>query len=223
MNEHEEGKSSAPDSAEAQIPLTDAEKRFLLLLARRTLREHLSHRRRPEVDPADLTPGLLRQARCFVTLRAGEELRGCMGHRAAQDPLYLAVMESAISAATRDFRFLPVSPEELAYLTIHISVLTPFRSPRYDSLEDLLRLLIPGRHGVVLQHRWYSALYLPQVWERFEGLERPKEEFLASLSRKAGDETGMLWTDPDTEFEVFESVNFGEEEFGLPAGHISRE
>jgi AmmeMemoRadiSam system protein A len=203
------------DDAEPDISLTVEEKWFLLRLARRTLQDFLTQCADAGVDAAELTPGLLLQASCFVTLREGERLRGCIGNIYAREPLYRAVMESSIGAATRDYRFPPVSAGELPRLTIHISILTPFRPLQHESLDALLDQLVPGRHGVLMRNGWQSALYLPQVWERFEDTENLKEEFLASLSLKAGDETGTLWMRPGTTFEVFEAISFGEDDLDL--------
>lgn len=200
----------APD-ARSGIPLLEAgERRFLLRLARRTLEQFLRSGRIPEVPQEDLTPALLAPARCFVTLRENGELRGCVGSMVASEPLYIAVMQSAIAAATRDTRFYPVSAGELPGITIEISVLSPSRRLHFESLSELKSLLMPGIHGVVLRNGPLSAVYLPEVWDVFADEADPKEAFLTSLSRKAGDPTGLLWRRPDTVVEVFEAVSFAE-------------
>ena len=197
-----------PGSAIA--PLTPEERRFLLRLARRTLDRYLRVGGLPDVRPEELTPGLMVPARCFVTLRENGELRGCVGSMVASEPLYVAVMQSAIAAATRDTRFYPVDPGELSSITIEISVLSPSRTLSFSSIEELKALLVPGVHGVVLRNGPLSAVYLPEVWEVFGHEKDPKEAFLTSLSHKAGDPTGHLWRRPDTIVEVFEAVSFSE-------------
>ena len=58
----------------------------------------------------------------------------------------------------------------------------------FKSPEDLLAKLRPGVDGVVLSVGPDQATYLPQVWKEIPS----KEEFLGSLSRKAGlDEIGL--------------------------------
>src|SRR5215831_8796346 len=61
----------------------------------------------------------------FVTLRIGDDLRGCIGHLEAHMPLWESVRDMAAAAAERDSRFTPVRPEELPRLRYEISVLSP--------------------------------------------------------------------------------------------------
>ena len=198
------------DQAAGAGYLTRQDQSYLLALARFTLQTYLSRERLPEVDPAELTPGTAARACCFVTLHKGEQLRGCIGTIVPTTPLYLAVIENAISAATRDGRFVPVSFRELPGLTIEISVLTPARPVHFSGQDHLLSLLVPKKHGVILSNGPYHGLYLPQMWNYFDKNQRQKEAFLTSLSQKAGDFGGTLWMHPDTHFEVFEAVCFKE-------------
>src|SRR5687767_5908042 len=94
----------------------------------------------PEPQPPE-NPALQRPGAAFVTVRVGGELRGCIGHVVAEQPLWISVLEMAAAAATRDERFSPVSPPELPGVAIEISVLSPRRR-----LEGPDRLVI-GRDG----------------------------------------------------------------------------
>lgn len=162
----------------------------LLRLARNTIAHYLST---GELLPFEPDNNWFREpAAVFVTLRAREErdetvtggelwsagdLRGCIGQIEAESPLFLAVQEAAVKAATSDPRFYPVSPDELGNLTIEISVLSPLRPVR--SLEAIAI----GRDGLLIMGNRRRGLLLPEVavdygWGR--------EAFVRALCRKAG-------------------------------------
>jgi AmmeMemoRadiSam system protein A len=120
---------------------------------------------------------LLEPRGTFVTLYLRGELRGCIGVPVALSPLYEAVQNCSISAATADPRFTPVTLAELAEVRIEISVLSPLELVK--SVEDIEI----GVHGVLLNHEGRRGLLLPQVatehgWDR--------EQFLQQVCRKAG-------------------------------------
>ena len=158
----------------------------LLRLARAALCEELmgddgisdSVEHRTWLDP----PWLDEPGATFVTLRAGSELRGCIGTLEATRPLVEDVRANAVASATRDPRFAPVTAQELPALTIEVSLLgTP--SPLHVASEDeALRALRPGIDGVVLRYGARRATFLPQVWDQ---LPSPRD-FLLQLKRKAG-------------------------------------
>ena len=71
--------------------------------------------------PKDL---LTRQGGVFVSLKKFGELRGCIGTIApVQENLAQEIISNAISAGTRDPRFLPVEEKELPYLEYSVDVL----------------------------------------------------------------------------------------------------
>jgi MEMO1 family protein len=105
---------------------------------------------RPDAPPAPV----------FVTLRTSEgKLRGCIGSLvAAERDVVAETARSAVLAATRDPRFLPVSAEELTTLSIEVSVLLP------DENVSSERDLDPARFGVVVQDgQGRHGLLLPDV------------------------------------------------------------
>lgn len=163
-------------TSDAVPVLTLNEKAKLLRIARETLEMYLADRDLPTYQVTE--PGLLQRAAAFVTLhRLDGELRGCIGRLETSDPLYRVVQECAISAATRDFRFRPVTLQELPLLTIEISVLSPFR--RVTDPEQIE----VGKHGLLIHRGFHTGLLLPQVatergWNR--------DEFLRAVCMKAG-------------------------------------
>lgn len=80
------------------------------------------------IEPPDAPQGVLAgRAGTFVTLRTtGGDLRGCIGTiEPVGETIAEEIIRNAISAATRDPRFPPVSPGELASLTYGVDVLSP--------------------------------------------------------------------------------------------------
>jgi len=124
--------------------------------------------------------GLLAQrAGVFVTLRtvtAG--LRGCIG---TIEPSQLSVAEeiiqNAVSAATRDPRFRPVTVQELPNLLYGVDVLNPPEPARGP--EDL----DPSVYGVIVEtlDQGRRGLLLPRI----EGVETVYQQW-AAVHQKAG-------------------------------------
>jgi AmmeMemoRadiSam system protein A len=186
-----------------------AERRFLLELARASVRAAAAGRPVPEGGREGITAKLAEPKGCFVTLTAGGELRGCIGHILPQEPLWRAVIDNARSAAVRDTRFERVAPEEVDALEIEISVLTVPELLAFSSPGELLGRIEPNRDGVVLQIGSRRATFLPQVWEQFGG----KEEFLDHLAMKAGCAAGA-WREPGAQVSVYRVESFSEGAFG---------
>lgn len=149
--------------------LTDDEKAELLRIARATLREFLHTGRIPPGKPH--RESLVAEAAVFVTLHRGEALRGCIGTQQELDPLYKAIQKMAVAAAKNDPRFDAVEEDELADLTIEISVLGQRRTISGPDGIDI------GTHGLSVQLDGQRGLLLPQVatengWDAGTFLER---------------------------------------------------
>lgn len=133
--------------------------------------------------PADPRGILATRAGAFVTLRKSSgELRGCIGTiGAAQTNVAREIVQNAISAATRDPRFSPVSTGELPDLIYSVDVLSPPEPARGP--EDL----DPAVYGVIVETLDGSrrGLLLPRI----SGLESAREQWLAVHS-KAGVKVG---------------------------------
>jgi hypothetical protein len=194
--------------------LADADRHYLLDLARRSVRESVATGRLPEVAPDGLAARFTESKGCFVTLTERGELRGCIGYIFAQGPLYQAVMENARNAALHDPRFPPVLPREIDRLEIEISVLTAPQPLIFASPEDLLQKLKPHQDGVVLRMGGRSATYLPQVWDQLPD----KVDFLNHLAEKAGCASDA-WRGPDTSVFIYHVEAFKESEFAATASH----
>lgn len=155
------------------------ERKFLLKLARDAIKNKLSGKR----FLADNVSKKLKEKRAvFVTLTINGELRGCIGSLEAREGLYKDVINNAVNAAFSDSRFFQLTKEEFSQIKIEISVLTPMKRFNYKTDDELVKFLEKEKPGVYIKKGFYSATYLPQVWEHFSSAS----DFLDSLCEKAG-------------------------------------
>ena len=206
--------ATGPTAAPAAAQFTAADRRYLLDLARKTVRESVATGRLPEVSPDGLAARFTGSKGCFVTLTERGELRGCIGYIMAQGPLYRAVIENARNAALNDPRFPAVSPSEVDQLEIEISVLTTPKPLLFASPEDLLQKLKPHQDGVVLQIGGRGATYLPQVWDQLPD----KVDFLNNLAEKAGCAPDA-WRQPGVMVLIYHVEAFKESEMAAVDSH----
>ena len=164
-------------------PLTQEQGRVLLSIARNTLNEHFGSPAAADPKAGSPTdPALQVPCGTFVTLKIGDDLRGCIGTLTGREPLLDGVRTHALNAAFHDPRFRPLTAEELGRVTIEVSVLTEPQPLIYDGADDLIAKLRPNVDGIILRKGYASATFLPQVWEQ---LPKP-EAFLSHLCLKAG-------------------------------------
>jgi uncharacterized protein len=171
----------AGELAPHAVLLSDEAGRLLVRVAEDAIRAVLEGRRW-EPDPAEFPPELRRPAPCFVTLRDGERLLGCIGTLDATRPLVAVAADRAQQAAFADPRFPPITAEEYMRATVEVSVLGPCEPVDATSLDELVRSLHPGVDGVVVSSPGHRATFLPDVWDQ---LPDPNV-FLGALWRKAG-------------------------------------
>lgn len=144
-------------------------------LARESLEYYVLHNK-PMKLPDQLPQELLQQkAGVFVSLKIAGELRGCIG-TTGPTTLNVAteIIQNAISAGTKDPRFMPVTQSELNKITYSVDVLGPIEP--VHSLKDLDK----DRYGVIVQHQYKSGLLLPHL----EGVDSTEEQIQIAL-RKA--------------------------------------
>ncbi|MCD6381922.1 MAG: TIGR00296 family protein [Candidatus Aenigmarchaeota archaeon] len=149
----------------------------------------------------------------FTTLNTypENELRGCIGLPYPDQPLYVALIESA-KGATEDPRFPPLEEDELDKIVVEVSVLSKPKKIEFDSPEDLLKKITPKKDGLILRYGPYSGLFLPQVWDEI----KEKENFLDNLCLKASLPPGY-WLKTGVEIFKFNAQIFKEAE---PRGEV---
>jgi AmmeMemoRadiSam system protein A len=178
------------------------EQKELLRIARTTVKEFLVSGRTPPGAPHKRS--LTAPAGVFVSFHEGEALRGCIGTTQESQPIYKAVQEMAIAAATRDPRYRAVRTDELAAMTIEISVLGDRRPMGAPS--DI----VIGKHGLQVTAtsgtRPQRGLLLPKVavdhgWDA--------EMFLVRTCEKAG-LPPEWWRGNEAHVELFTAQVFDE-------------
>ena len=187
--------------------LTHDERRYLLKLARQALEETVCGGRLKPLDLQAFPIQLRQPGVTFVTLTLRGELRGCVGALEPYQPLAEDVREHAVAAALRDYRFPPVRPEELSYIEIEISRLTPPQPVEYECPEDLTSHLRPGVDGVILRDGLHRATFLPQVWEKIPD----PPNFLSNLCQKMGVDP-FRWQYKKLQVFTYQVEEFHEEE-----------
>jgi len=112
----------------------------------------------------------------FVSIKKHGVLRGCIGTIAPTQKTTLdEIVKNAISACSKDYRFDPISSDELDALTISVDVLS-----QLSRVEDL-ETLSPDTHGVVVFSKEKMGVLLPNL----EGI-KTLEEQLKVASNKGG-------------------------------------
>ena len=135
----------------------------------------------------------------FVTLKKDGMLRGCIGVIEAKDSLLNNIITSTRNSALNDWRFPNVRPEEVDKLKIEISILSPFK---YTLLDDIKI----GEHGLIVEGRGKSAIYLPQVATE-QGWTF--DSWLISLCEKAG-LSRNFWRTEEAKFKTCTADVFAE-------------
>ncbi len=182
--------------------LTVPQKKRLLEIARKTIEGYVRDGKIPQFEETD--PRLMKEEGAFVTVHKAGHLRGCIGNILGRGPLYVTVRDMAISSATKDPRFSPITAKDLEEIDVEISVLS---KPRVIQNTDEIVL---GRHGVIVsQGPFRQGVFLPQVavetgWT--------KEEFLSQLCAQKAGLAPDAWKDPKTKIEIFTAEVFSEKE-----------
>ena len=180
--------------------MNDEQKQTLLKVARDTVETVIRQQKiaKPESDDPELNA----PCGCFVTLKNGGRLRGCIGQFISDSPLIELVAEMAKASATGDPRFFsdPITADELEKLDVEISVLSPLKRT-----DDPLSLRL-GVDGIYIRRGHASGCFLPQVatetgWS--------KEQFLSYCCAHKAGLAPDAWKDPKTQVYLFTAEVFG--------------
>ncbi len=117
------------------------------------------------------------RAGVFVSIYNGKNLRGCIGTYLPTAPtLAEEIMQNSISAATEDYRFNPITKEELPKLSYSVYVLDePREIKNIDELD-------PKKYGILVRSETgKSGLLLPDL----KGINTRGEQIKA-VCHKAG-------------------------------------
>jgi len=171
MNSTEQGSALAP-----------TQRTTLMGVARRSIEHGLASGQPLIVTPSEYHRDLKAVRASFVTLQQNGQLRGCIGHLEAVQPVVVDVAENAFAAAFRDPRFSSLTAAEWPDVDVHLSLLTTPERMQFSDEADLIAQIRPGEDGLILQDGPNRGTFLPSVWE---SLPDPVE-FLVHLKYKAG-------------------------------------
>ena len=184
------------------------EGKLLIEIARSVIEEHLRGSETFRL-PGNLPDKFRENRGVFVTLEKNGELRGCIGYPEPVRPLIDALIDAAISAATRDPRFPPVEPDELDEIEVEVSVLTPPTPIRVENPSEYPQRIRVGVDGLIVERGWARGLLLPQVATEW-GWDA--EEFLCNTCMKAGLPPDCFY-DPQTRVYRFQAQIFREKDY----------
>lgn len=147
----------------------------IVQLAREAIETYLKGNKIMDV-PSELPEEMMQRAGVFVSLHRHGALRGCIGTFApTQDNVAKEVIMNAISAATRDPRFMPMEKSELEDLEISVDVLSS-PEPAADISE-----LDAKKYGVIVSSGSKRGLLLPDL----DGVDTPQQQ-ISICRQKAG-------------------------------------
>jgi AmmeMemoRadiSam system protein A len=194
------------NSTEQRNALAPAQRATLMDVARRSIEHGLASGQPLVVIPSEYHLDLKAVRASFVTLQKNGQLRGCIGHLEAVQPVVVDVAENAFAAAFRDPRFSPLTAAEWPDVDVHLSLLTTPERMRFSDEADLIGQIRAGEDGLILQDGPNRGTFLPSVWE---SLPNPVD-FLIHLKRKAG-LAANHWSDR-VEVYRYHTESFGESE-----------
>ena len=153
-------------------------------LARRSLETFITQGKKLSV-PEDLPEEMLNmRAGAFVSIHKHGKLRGCIGTifpttgSVAQE-----IIQNAVSAATQDPRFDPITKDELKWLEINVDILG--KPEKIASISEL----DVKRYGVIVSHGYKRGLLLPDL----EGVDTPQQQVEIAMN-KGGIRKGEPYT-----------------------------
>jgi len=146
----------------------------LVKLARQSLESYI--RERKVIEPAELTPEMKEQAGVFVCIKKYGDLRGCIGtFEPTRENVAEEIIANAISTATSDPRFNPVTASELKDLDYTVDVLThPVPVRNMNELD-------PRKYGIIVESGFRRGLLLPDL----EGVDSVEQQ-IEICRQKAG-------------------------------------
>ncbi|PZX14543.1 hypothetical protein LX69_02369 [Breznakibacter xylanolyticus] len=177
------------------LEFTNADQSELLARARAAFESAVTGHGHPAPPAEPHSAANEAKAGAFVSLYKDGKLRGCIGQFPSTMPLWRVIEDAARSAALRDSRFTPVTPDELPGMSVELSIITPLR--RIDSEKEI----VLGKHGIYIRKGMYSGTFLPQVADHTGW---SVTEFLGHCAR---DKAGIGWDGwRDADLFVYEAI-----------------
>ena len=147
----------------------------LVKLAKDTIEEYVRNGNIIK-PPSKLPDEMSEKAAVFVSIKKKGELRGCIGTlQPTKENVALEIIQNAVSSATQDPRFPPVTPAEIDELEYSVDVLS--EPERISGKEEL----DPKKYGVIVKSGENRGLLLPDL----EGVDTSEEQ-IRIAAMKAG-------------------------------------
>ena len=145
-------------------------------LAKETINTYIKDKKIIEIPTNTPNELLDKKSAVFVSLHKHGQLRGCIGTIIpTTNSIAEEIINNAISAATNDYRFDPVTVDELDDLEINVDVLTLPEDIKDESMLD------PKKYGVIVSTGFKRGVLLPDL----EGVNTVEEQ-ISIAKRKAG-------------------------------------
>ena len=143
--------------------------------------------------PKDLPEEFLsRKAGVFVSLKKDGRLRGCIGTIApTTGSVAEEIIQNAVSAGTKDYRFPQVAYEELPYLEYSVDVLG--EPEEIDSVDQL----DVKKYGLIVTKGRKRGLLLPDL----EGVDTIEDQIMITKQK-----AGINPDDEDVKMERFQVI-----------------
>ena len=184
--------------------LSNSDGNQLVKMARKTVTEYLKNN--SKIEDLKFSSKFNFDSGVFVTINKKNSLRGCIGFPLPIKKLSEGLVNAAISAATNDPRFSPITVEELDEILFKVTVLTTPEEIKVNNPLEYLSVIKIGRDGLIVENPYASGLLLPQVPVEYGW---SVEEFLCYTCEKAGLEKNA-WQDKSTKVSKFEGQIFKE-------------
>jgi AmmeMemoRadiSam system protein A len=143
-------------------------------LARNALAHYLETGQPPAKSPSPLPDSFQIKRGTFVSIKKGNELRGCIGTLTpCHKNIWQEIVHNAIKAGSADPRFPSVSHTELPHLNFSVDILSPL-----EKVDDVSQLDCK-RYGLVLKCGQRQGVLLPNL----DGVPSVDEQIKICLSK----------------------------------------
>lgn len=175
-------------------------KDWLLKHGRKSLEEYIRFKKLQSIQ--EKNPSLAHERGVYITIKKDENIiRGHLGYILPIKPLYQAVSDGVIKAATKDLKYPALTEEELSKVKIEISVLSNIEKVNNFNLIEI------GTHGIYLNKGWQSAIILPHIAQENNW---SKEKFLEKACQRAGLSPQAWKKDKKIDIYLFTAQTFSE-------------
>jgi len=180
----------------------------LISLARQAIEDFYIDENTEEKVPDEIKEKYKEKRGVFVSIYVDGELQGCIGFPYPVFSLWKGVIKAAVGAAFEDPRFPPLLRKDYEKSRIELTILTEPEPIEIKEVEDYLKKIKIGKHGLMVKDAFGTGLLLPQVAVD-EGWT--VEEFLNYTCMKAGLDADC-WRNKRRNVYWFEAQIFKEED-----------